>query len=60
MDRAELGRMRADLRSLRKTVENDHDHRLRRIETDLRWVIVLLGGQVAALIGAAVTGVVGA
>ena len=60
MDRAELGRMRADLRSLRKTVENDHDHRLRRIETDLRWVIVLLGGQVVALIGAAVTGVVGA
>jgi hypothetical protein len=52
--------MRADLRSLRKTVENDHDHRLRRIETDLRWVIVLLGGQVIALIGAAVTGVVGA
>lgn len=60
MDRADLGRMRADLRSLRKTVENDHDHRLRRIETDLRWVIVLLGGQVIALIGAAVTGVVGA
>ena len=52
------GRIRADLRSLRKTVENDHDHRLRRIETDLRWVIVLLGGQVVALVGAAVTGVV--
>ncbi|MDP6823864.1 MAG: hypothetical protein QF554_11310 [Dehalococcoidia bacterium] len=59
-DRAELGRMRADLRSLRKTVENDHDHRLRRIETDLRWVIVLLGGQIVALVGAAVAGVVGA
>jgi hypothetical protein len=29
-------------------------------ETDLRWVIALLGGQVVALIGAAVTGVVGA
>lgn len=55
-----LGRIRADLRSLRKTVENDHDHRLRRIETDLRWVIVLLGGQVVALLGAAVTGVMSA
>ena len=60
MDRAELGRMWADLRSLRKTMENEHDHKLRRNETDLRWVIVLLGGQVVALIGAAVTGVVGA
>ncbi|MCH7907801.1 MAG: hypothetical protein IIC29_04320 [Chloroflexi bacterium] len=60
MDRAELGRMRADLRSLRRTVENDHDHRLRRIETDLRWVIVLLGGQIVALVGAAVSGVLGA
>lgn len=52
-----FGRIQADLRSLRKTVENDHDHRLRRIESDLRWVIVLLGGQVVALVGAAVTGV---
>lgn len=60
MDRAELGRMRADLRSLKRTVENDHDHRLRRIETDLRWVIILLGGQIVALVGAAVSGVVGA
>lgn len=59
MDRAELGRMRADLRSLKQTVENDHDHRLRRIETDLRWVIVLLGGQIVALVGAAVSGVLG-
>ena len=59
-DRTELAWMRADLRSLRRTVENDHDHRLRRIETDLRWVIVLLGGQVVALVGAAVSGVLGA
>ena len=58
-DSAALGRIRADLRSLRRTVENDHDHRLRRIETDLRWVIVLLGGQVVALVGAAATGVLG-
>lgn len=58
-DSADLRRIRADLRSLRRTVENDHDHRLRRIETDLRWVIVLLGGQVVALVGAAATGVLG-
>ena len=60
IDRADLGRIRADLRLLRRTVENDHDHRLRRIETDLRWVIVLLGGQIVALVGAAVSGVIGA
>lgn len=59
MNGADLGRIRADLRSLRRTVENDHDHRLRRIETDLRWVIVLLGGQTIALVGAAVGGVLG-
>ncbi|MEE8364042.1 MAG: hypothetical protein V3S18_08225 [Dehalococcoidia bacterium] len=52
----ELAAIWAALHSLRETVENDHDHRLRRIETDLRWVIVLLGGQIVALLGAAVAG----
>ena len=47
------------LLSIRHTVENDHAHRLRRIETDLRWVIVLLGGLIIAVVGAALGGVFG-
>ncbi len=47
------------LLSIRHTVENDHAHRLRRIETDLRWVIALLGGLVIAVVGAALSGVFG-
>ena len=47
------------LLSIRETVENDHAHRLRRIETDLRWVIMLLAGLIIALVGAALSGVFG-
>ena len=47
------------LLSIRHTVENDHAHRLRRIETDLRWVIALLGGLVIALVGTALSGAFG-
>ena len=47
------------LLAIRKTVENDHAHRLRRIEIDLRWVILLLGGQIVAVIGAALSGLFG-
>ncbi len=38
---------------LRNKVENDHDHRLRQIETDLHWVTLLLAAEIVALIGAA-------
>ena len=44
---------------LREKVENDHDHRLRRIESDLRWVTLLLAAQIVALIGAAISGIAG-
>ena len=47
------------LLTIRDTVENDHAHRLRRIEIDLRWVILLLGGQIIAVIGAALGGAFG-
>ena len=47
------------LLSIRHTVENDHAHRLRRIETDLRWVITLLGGLVIAVVGSALGGLFG-
>ena len=42
------------LSDLRFTVENDHDHRLRRIEADLRWVTILLGAEIVALISASI------
>ncbi len=42
------------LAELRMTVENDHDHRLRRIEADLRWVTILLGAEIVALISASI------
>lgn len=47
------------LLSIRDTVENEHAHRLRRIEIDLRWVMTLLGGLVLAVIGAAISGLFG-
>ncbi|MBM3956570.1 MAG: hypothetical protein FJ313_00785 [Gemmatimonadetes bacterium] len=53
----DLGDVWEVLLSLRDTVENDYGHRLRRIETDLRWVMTLLGGLTVALIGAAISGV---
>ncbi len=39
---------------LRQTVERDHDHRLQRIETDLRWIMTLVSAQLVALIGGAI------
>ena len=39
------------LKRLRKTVENDHDRRLRGIEINIRWLMVLVGGEVLAIIG---------
>jgi len=56
----DLGDVWEVLLSIRETVENDHAHRLQRIETDLRWVMALLAGLVIALVGAALSGVFGA
>ncbi len=39
------------LKRLRKTVERDHDRRLRGIEINIRWLMVLVGGEVLAIIG---------
>jgi hypothetical protein len=47
------------LEDLRRTVENEHVQRLQRIEGDLRWVTLLLGAEVVALVGAAIAGVMG-
>ena len=55
----DLGDVWEVLLSIRDTVENEYAHRLRRIETDLRWVIALLAGLVIALVGAALSGLFG-
>ncbi len=46
--------VRQELARLRQTVERDHDHRLQRIETDLRWIMTLVSAQLVALIGGAI------
>ena len=47
------------LKHLRKTVEDDHDQRLRGIEINIRWLMVLVGGEVLAIVGFAVGSVAG-
>ncbi len=46
--------VRQELARLRQTVEKDHDHRLQRIENDLRWIMTLVSAQLVALIGGAI------
>ena len=41
------------LQRLTKVVENDHQHRLERIENDLKWVMRLATAVLAAVLGAA-------
>ena len=43
-----------ELKRLRRVVEVYHDRRLQRIETDLRWVIMLTSAQLMALVGGAI------
>ena len=42
------------LRRLRRTVEVEHHHKFKRIESDLRWVIMLTSTQLVALVGGAI------
>ncbi|MQF70445.1 hypothetical protein FIL92_00465 [SAR202 cluster bacterium AD-812-D07_MRT_10900m] len=48
-----------ELTSLKRLVENDHDRKLRRIETDLRWTMMLVGAQFITIIGSAIATLVG-
>ncbi len=41
------------LQRLTRVVENDHQHRLGRIENDLKWVMRLATAVLAAVLGAA-------
>ena len=44
---------------LKEIVENEHDRKLRRIETDLRWTVMLVGAQFITIIGSAIATLVG-
>lgn len=47
------------IRALSETVQTEHERRLRRVETDLRWVMTLLGALLATIISTAVARVAG-
>lgn len=47
------------VKRLRRTVEHDHDQRLRGIEINVRWLMVLVGGEVLAIVGYAVSSIAG-
>ena len=47
------------VKRLRRTVEYEHDQRLKGIEINIRWLMVLVGGEVLAIVGYAVSSVAG-
>lgn len=55
----DLNAIWTELMSLKQLVENEHDHKLRRIETDLRWTMMLVAAQFVTIIGSAIATLVG-
>ena len=47
------------VKRLRRTVELDHDQRLKGIEINIRWLMVLVAGEVLAIVGYAVSSIAG-
>ncbi len=43
-----------ELMSMKVVVEEEHDRKLRRIESDLRWTMTLVGAHLITIIGAAI------
>ncbi len=43
-----------ELMNLKDIVEDQHDRKLRRIESDLRWTMTLVGAQFITIIGSAI------
>lgn len=43
-----------ELLSMKQVVEDEHDRKLRRIESDLRWTMTLVGAQFITIIGSAI------
>ncbi len=56
---ADLNAIWNELLALRDLVESDHDRKLRRIESDLRWTMTLVGAQFITLIGSALATLAG-
>ena len=56
---AHLHAIWTELMSLKQLVENEHDRKLRRIETDLRWTMMLVAAQFITIIGSAIATLVG-
>jgi hypothetical protein len=48
-----------EIMGLKDLVENEHDRKLRRIESDLRWTMMLVGAQFITIIGSAIATLVG-
>jgi hypothetical protein len=44
---------------LKGLVEDEHDRKLRRIESNLRWTIMRVGAQFMTIIGSAIATLVG-
>jgi hypothetical protein len=45
--------------SLKHVVEDEHDRKLRRIESDLRWTMTLVAAQFITIIGSAIATLAG-
>ena len=43
-----------ELMTMKEVVEEEHDRKLRRIESDLRWTMTLVGAQFMTIIGSAI------
>lgn len=48
-----------ELMSLKHVVEDEHDRKLRRIESDLRWTMTLVAAQFITIIGSAIATLAG-
>jgi len=53
-DSPDLNAIWNELMSMKTVVEDEHDRKLRRIESDLRWTMTLVGGQFLTIIGSAI------
>ncbi len=58
-DKPDESDLLAQVKRLRSTVEGDHDARLRGIEINIRWLMVLVGGEVLAIVGFAISSTAG-
>ena len=57
---ADLNAIWNELMSMKEVVEDEHDRKLRRIESDLRWTMTLVGAQFITIIGSAIAMLAGA